>query len=89
MTYPVKRSCTSVITIPEGYKVDFIPEDYMILNELFELNYKVNNDGKTISVTFNYYFKKPVYAAADYLKLKFYFEDIIKKGNEKVVLVHA
>jgi hypothetical protein len=89
MTYPVKRSYTSVITIPEGYKVDFIPEDYKILNELFELNYKVNNDGKTISVTFNYYFKKPVYAAADYLKLKFYFEDIIKKGNEKVVLVHA
>jgi transglutaminase-like putative cysteine protease len=87
MLYPVKRNYNSTITIPDGYKVDFVPEDYKILNDLFELNYNVKIDEKTISVFFNYTFKKSVYLAQDYLKLKFYFKDIIKKGNEKVVLV--
>jgi transglutaminase-like putative cysteine protease len=86
--YPIKRSFNSVITIPDGYKVEFVPEDYKIKNDLFELNYNVKNDGKSISITFNYFFKKSVYAAADYLNLKYYFKDIIKKGYEKIVLVH-
>jgi hypothetical protein len=89
MTYPVKRSYNCVITIPDGYKTEFVPEHYKILNELFELNYDVKNDGKTISISFDYYFKKSVYAATDYINIKFYFKDIIKKGNEKVVLVHT
>jgi transglutaminase-like putative cysteine protease len=87
MLYPVKRSFNSTITIPEGYKVDFIPEDYKILNDLFELNYNAKHDGKTINITFNYSFKKSVYQPKDYTNLKFYFKDIIRKGNEKVVLV--
>jgi transglutaminase-like putative cysteine protease len=89
MTYPVKRSFNSIITIPEGYKVEFVPENYKILNDLFELNYNVKNDGKTISISFNYTFRKSVYPATDYLKIKFYFKDIITKGNEKVVLVRT
>jgi hypothetical protein len=88
MTYPVKRSFNSVITIPEGYKVEFVPENYKILNDLFELNYNVRNEGKTISISFNYTFRKSVYAATDYTNIKFYFKDIIRKGNEKIVLVH-
>lgn len=88
MTYPVKRSFNSVIMIPEGYKVEFVPENYKILNELFELNYNVIHDGKTISISFNYTFRKSLYAATDYVNIKFYFKDIIRKGNEKVVLGH-
>jgi transglutaminase-like putative cysteine protease len=86
--YPVKRSFNSVITIPDGYKVEYVPEDYKIKNDLFELNYNVKNDGKSITIAFTYFFKKSVYAAADYLNLKYYYKDIIKKGYEKVVLVH-
>ena len=88
IVYPVKRSFNSVIAIPEGYKVEYVPEDDKIKNDLFELNYNVKNDGKNINIAFNYIFKKSVYAAADYLNLKYYYKDIIKKGYEKVVLVH-
>jgi transglutaminase-like putative cysteine protease len=87
MSYPVKRSFTSAIAIPAGYRVDFVPEDHKILNDLFELNYNVKSDEKTINISFNYTFKKSVYQAKDYAGLKYYFKDIIKKGNEKVVLV--
>jgi transglutaminase-like putative cysteine protease len=88
MTYPVKRSFNAVITIPVGYKVDFIPENYKILNDLFELNYNVKNEGQTISISFNYTFKKSVYPASEYLNIKYYFKDIVRKANEKVVLIH-
>jgi hypothetical protein len=89
MTYPVRRSYTSVINIPDGYKVEYMPENDKILNDSFELNYKVKNDGKTVAISFDYYFKKSIYPASDYSSMKYYFKDIIKKGNEKVVLVHS
>jgi transglutaminase-like putative cysteine protease len=89
LIYPVKRSYNSVITIPDGYKVEFVPENFKILNDQFELNYIVKNDGKTLTVTFDYSFKKPIYPASEYTNIKFYFKDIIKKGNEKIVLIHA
>jgi hypothetical protein len=89
MTYPVKRSFNSVISVPDGYKVEFVPENYKILNDLFELNYNVVNDGRNINISFNYTFKKSIYAPGDYINIKYYFKDIIKKGNEKVVLVHS
>jgi hypothetical protein len=87
MSYPARRSFSSVITIPEGYKTDFLPKEGKIANDLFELNYNIRSDEKTITVTFNYYFKKGLYQATDYAGLKYYFNEIIKKGNEKVVLV--
>lgn len=88
MTYPLKRIYNSEITVPDGYKIESVPEDYKIKNEMFELNYNVKKEGKTISISFNYYFKKSVYPATEYLNLKFDFKDIVKKGNEKVVLIH-
>lgn len=86
IVYPVKRSYSSVIAIPQGYKVDFVPEEAKILNDLFELNYSVKRDEKNLNISFNYTFKKPVYQTKDYANLKYYFKEIIEKGNDKVVL---
>jgi transglutaminase-like putative cysteine protease len=87
MQYPIKRIYNSTIDIPNGYRIDFVPEDDKILNELFELNYKVTSNDQSISIIFNYAFKKSVYEAKDYLNLKYYFNEIIKKAHEKIVLV--
>ncbi|HEY9113107.1 MAG TPA: DUF3857 and transglutaminase domain-containing protein [Bacteroidales bacterium] len=86
MTYPIKRSFKSIISIPDGYQVDFTPEDQIIKNQLFELNYSVNKTDNSVSIIFDYYFKNSVYSADDYSKIKFYFNEIVKKGNEKIVL---
>jgi len=86
MTYPTKRAYNSVITIPTGYTVDFIPDDYKIKNELFELDYIVTTKNQTITIYFDYYFRKSIYSAADYTKVRFYFNELVKKGNEKIVL---
>jgi hypothetical protein len=87
MVYPTKRVYTSAFKIPKGYKLDYIGKDYDINNEYFAFQYKSNVLGEYIQVTLSYYFKKPVYAAKDYLKIKLYFKEIIKRANEKVVLV--
>lgn len=86
MTYPKQRIFHSTIIIPKGYKVDYMPSEQKINNQLFELTYSTILEDNQISISFDYYFKKPVYSATDYSKIKFYFNEIVKKGNEKIVL---
>jgi hypothetical protein len=87
MTYPLKKTYKSVIRIPEGYRVDFLPAADEINNEQFELDYHITSDDKNINISFYYIFKNSVYPANDYTKIKYYLNEIVKKGNEKVVLV--
>lgn len=86
MTYPKKRSYKSTILIPEGYQVDFIPKGKKINNQLFELSYTAISDDKQITISFDYYFKKSIYSSNDYSEIKFYFNEIVDKGNDKIVL---
>lgn len=85
LIYPQKRIYNSSVLIPEGYKVDYLPSEQMIDNQLFELTYSINSDENQINITFVYYLKESVYPATEYLKIKSYFNEIVKKGNEKIV----
>jgi len=87
MTYPIKRSYYSEINFPNGYKVDFVPEKIKIDNDLFAMDYNAVVDDNKVVASYSYYFKLPVYKAVDYEKIKYYFNEIIKKGNEKVSFV--
>jgi transglutaminase-like putative cysteine protease len=92
-TYPIdivyqKRYIfNSTINIPEGYKIDFISDDYKFNNDLIEFNYVSIVENEKINISFNYFFKKSVYSVKDYSRIKFYFKEIVKKGNDKVVLI--
>lgn len=86
ITYPKRRVFRSIIAIPEGYSVDYLPAGQRISSDLFDLNYSASINGNLLTVTFDYYFKNTVYAPADYSKVKSYFDQIVKKGNEKIVL---
>lgn len=88
MTYPKYNSFYSEIKIPDGYKADFLPANARIKNDQFELDYLVSNNENNglVTVSYNYYFKQSVYPGTEYLKLKFYFNEIVNKGVEKIVL---
>lgn len=86
MIYPKKRMYNSTLSIPEGYVVDFLPEDFQIKNDLFELNYTIKKYGDNLQVNFDYYFKNHIYQSDDYSKVKYYFNEIVKKSNEKILL---
>ena len=87
MIYPKRSAFYSEITIPEGYKVDFLPATDKIKNDMFELEYSVQVNDQKIDVFLVYYFKVPVYDAAEYGKIKYYFNEIVNKGSEKIVFV--
>lgn len=85
LIYPKQRSYESVVMIPDGYRIDFVPENNEISNDYFDLNYTVATQDDRLVVTFDYYFKQAVYNAKDYSKMKYFFNQIAKKGNEKIV----
>lgn len=85
MIYSANKSYCSTITIPDGYSIDFLPEEYSVDNDIVNISYSVQEEDEELKVKFNYYFKESVYSSKDYLKLKYYFNEIVKKGNEKIV----
>lgn len=89
MIYARKRQFKSFIEIPEGYTVDYLPENKKISNELFDLEYTAEliSNGKKISISATYVFKKAVYEPKEYNLIRYYFIEIIKKLNDKVGLV--
>jgi hypothetical protein len=87
MTYPVKRTYQSEIVIPEGFKVEFLPGKSSQNDELFELEYAASLNGTSINVTLTYTFKNSVYTPEQYARVKAFFDRIVKKGSEKIVLV--
>jgi len=89
LVYPRKKSYHSEITIPEGYAVEYKPDPIKILNKDFSMEYEIHEEGNKIEVDFFYVFHNSVYPANDYFTLKFYYNELIKKANDKIVLLEA
>lgn len=87
MTYPERNTLTSTFTIPKGWDIDFLPANQKENNDLFEFEYQAVRNENDIKIVFSYSFKKSVYPPTHYLLIKSYFNDIIQKGNEKIVLI--
>jgi hypothetical protein len=87
MIYPNKVTAFSEINVPKGYKIDFLPANDKIKNDQFEFEYVTVEKNNKINVSMIYYFKEPVYDASEYTKIKYYFNEIVNKGSEKIVFV--
>ena len=77
--------CT--VKIPDGYKVLNLPENIDTDNEMVKIRVNYTASGNRINIDSEYSFKKAVYQPADYESLKYYFETIVKKFSEQVILV--
>lgn len=86
MRYPKKKTYVTIIEIPEGFQVEYLPPAQEISNVLFSLNYEPQKLDNLIQISFEYYFKRAEYLSTDYNLIKYYFNEIYKKSNEKVVL---
>jgi len=78
----------SIIHIPDGYKVDYLPKEVKHDGRVMIVNYSAieNPDKKQIEVTADYQFKKNIYEAKDYQFLKSTFDQMIKTFNDMIVL---
>jgi hypothetical protein len=71
-----------------GYKLLVKPDNLNVENKLVNIKFASEiQDNRIIKVTGVYEFKNDVYMNYDYVDLKGYFNKIIDKFNEKLVLV--
>ena len=80
------RKYKSVIEIPDGYKVEHIPESITYDNRVMKITYEAVVKDNKIEVTAGYEFKRNIYLAAEYPALKVSYTSIIEKFNDMIVL---
>ncbi len=86
-TYKFSRSFSININIPQGYRLLSTPENLIVNNKQVRIVYAVTNlNPEIVTITAVYQFKKDVYPASDYLTLKGYYDQIVSKFNEKIIL---
>ena len=88
MVYRKSKSFNSTIVIPNGYKLYIKPTNMEIDNNMIHIKYLIDITQKeSVKIAGSYEFKKSVYPTSDYADLKMYYNKIIHKFNEKVVLI--
>lgn len=87
-TFKEAKNYFSTIVIPDGYKILSLPENLMINNSIIKIKYVATvQDDNTVKIIGSYMFRKDLYDASDYLDVKGYFNKIVDKFNEKLILV--
>ncbi|WP_248722136.1 DUF3857 domain-containing protein [Seonamhaeicola sp. ML3] len=86
--YPSITSQRIIINIPEGYKIDSVPEDVAIglPDNLGSFNFKIVGRGNTIQVSVVSQINESIILPAHYEALKEYFNKYVQKEAEQVVL---
>ncbi|WGF92870.1 transglutaminase domain-containing protein [Aequorivita marisscotiae] len=89
--YPMKDRYIFNIALPEGYKVESLPENavYNLGTNMGSYRYLISQAGNNIQLSVEFSINKSYIAAEEYGNLKKFFELLIAKENEKVVLSKA
>ncbi|MEO1451398.1 MAG: hypothetical protein AAFV07_17840, partial [Bacteroidota bacterium] len=80
---------SSMIFIPHGYEVAYLPEPVSIDNELFSLTFLTEGTGDMLTVQLEYATKRALYPAEDYTRIRNFFEQLVSLFNEKIVLTKS
>lgn len=86
MIFRQQRIYTSEISIPKGYKISYMPLGKELDDDKVALKFSINKEENHIRAYLDFQFKKPEYSPSDYNALKDFFNEIIAKANEKIVL---
>jgi hypothetical protein len=89
--YLMDETYTCSFTIPEGYKVEEMPKGAIIdlPEKAGRFTYMVAVNGNTVQISSRISLKKPVYYAAEYPFLKEFFNQIVAKHAEQIVIKKA
>ncbi len=84
--YPFTEVFESTLTIPEGFKVSSMPESYTLSNTLVDVYLKYEIIDNVIKIDGSYQFKEAQIHQQYYSRVKSYFNIIVEKFNEQIVL---
>lgn len=86
--YPREESQIVIVNLPEGYVVESVPESLKVAlpDEAGHFTFQITATDKQIQLRANSAIKKSMFSPEQYLDLKKFFDMMIAKENEKVVL---
>ena len=86
--YSVDETYACTFTIPEGYKVEEMPKGAILdlPEKTGRFTYMVAVNGNTIQITSRITLKKPVYYSEEYPFLKEFFNQVVAKHAEQIVI---
>lgn len=85
-TYKFSKTFSIKINIPKGYKVLSKPDNFVVNNKKSRIVYTINTSDDSLTIIALYQFKKDVYPAEDYQEIKQYYDQIVSKFNQKIIL---
>jgi len=87
--YPIKDRYLLSINIPEGYSIETLPEStaFALGDGAGAFRYTISNNNDIIKISFELAINQAFIPASYYSNLKKFFELLVEKENEKVVLV--
>jgi len=79
----------SILDIPEGYAVKSVPENLnmKIINDKGWFSYTINNSPGKITVNSMFKIDHDIFLPEEYASLYAFFDKVLQKQNEKIVLV--
>jgi len=89
MPYTVDEIYTFSMFVPEGYVVDELPKSILVkLNEAGDgqFEYRISESGGTISMRSRIQLKRAYYSPVEYEMLREFFNLVVKKHSEQIVL---
>ncbi|RTY86421.1 DUF3857 domain-containing protein [Flavobacterium sp. RSP15] len=86
--FPFMDKYSISIQIPEGYKVETMPTSIQLnmLENLGSFKFMINRTGNLIQLVITHQINSPIIVTDDYLMLKEFYQKMIEKQNEKIVL---
>ena len=86
--YPTSSSYSFIITLPDGYKVESMPDSgaFKLPDDLGSFMYKIGLNGNVIQLTFKTSINSAIISSLHYEALKAYFKVLVEKENEQIVL---
>jgi hypothetical protein len=85
--YNYKLSSSTELTLPDGYSVE-LPESMEVAlpDDAGVFKYSVINEGRNITLTSEFILSKIRYSPAEYSQIKEFFDTMVEKNNEVIVL---
>lgn len=91
-TYPVdfvylwNDEFESILDIPASFTITSLPEPYAVDNDLVEIYLNYTFENNILNSKGYYKFKKAWYAPNEYPQIKDYFDQIVKRFNQEVLI---
>lgn len=87
-TTPVNRMSIINLVVPEGYTVEQLPESVSVVvqNSSAAYQYRAQQIGRNIQVMINFEIRKPVFIETEYEELKMFFNLMVQKEQENIIL---